>query len=281
MYNRVLVLYKQSNYEQYILKDHSLKLKKHKELSKPLLKAHRTHYESLDTVQSVLEELKINYMMTVRSQKFEEKNFDIIITVGGDGTFLEASQYLEKIPILGINSNPTESIGHFCAIHADEFYRFLHRRSFPFMLASRLRVLIDGKKQRPVLNDVLITNSHPASTSRYRIQIGNRKEEQKSSGIWISTSIGSTAAIFGAGGRRLNKKGSKFQIKIREPYNQRRKQVFLDKVILNEKQTVTVVSEMRDGMIYHDGTKRVQRFIFGSQVEISGTAPKLRILGLR
>lgn len=279
MFNRVLVIYKESNYEQYILKDHFLKLKKHKELSKPLLDAHRVHYESLDKVQKILEKLKIHYLMTVRNKTIDETHFDIVITVGGDGTFLDAAQYLEKIPIVGVNSHPKQSIGHFCGIKAEEFERFLHRRSFPVLNVSRLEVIIDRKRQRPVLNDVLIANIHPASTSRYRIEIGKKKEEQKSSGIWVSTSIGSTAAILGAGGRRLDKRGSKFQIKIREPYHQPGQKIKLDRVILNAKQKVKITSQMRDGMIYHDGTKRFQRFIFGSRVEISGTAPKLKILG--
>lgn len=279
MFNRILVIYKESNYEQYVLKDHSLKLKKHKALSKPLLDAHRVHYQSLDLVQDVLESLKIRYLMTVRNQVIDETHFDIVITVGGDGTFLDASQYLVKIPILGINSHPKQSIGHFCGITADEFKKFLHRRSFPVMNVSRLKVEIDDKVQRPVLNDVLIANIHPASTSRYLLEVGKQKEEQKSSGIWVSTSIGSTAAILGAGGRRLNKRGTKFQLKIREPYQQIGQKLKLDRIILNEKQKIKITSEMRDGMIYHDGTKRYQRFIFGSKVEITGTAPKLQILG--
>ena len=125
---------------------------------------------------------------------------------------------------------------------------------------------------------MLIANQHPASTSRYTVHVGGKKEEQKSSGIWISTSIGSTAAILGAGGRRLNKRGSKFQIKIREPYIYDRKKLKLDKIVLNERQKVKVVSNMRDGMLFMDGTKRVHSFILGSDVLVSGNAPKLKIL---
>lgn len=278
-FERVLVIYKQSNYEQYILRDHSLKLKKNKALSRPLLESHRIHYESVAEVQRVLNQLRVNYMMMVRSKPFDEKNFDLVITVGGDGTFLESSQYLKKIPILGINSNPKESVGHFCAIHVSEFYKFLHRRSFSTMLASRLQVTIDGKKQRPALNDVLITNIHPASTSRYTVKIGSRKEEQKSSGMWISSSMGSTAAILGAGGRRLDKRGSRFQIKIREPYIQHGKKLKMDRLILSENQKLKIISGMRDGRVFMDGTKRVSSFILGSEVVVSGNAPKLKILG--
>lgn len=50
------------------------------------------------------------------------KNFspDLVISIGGDGTFLRASHLLhpryntQKVPIIGINSNPTRSEGRLC-----------------------------------------------------------------------------------------------------------------------------------------------------------------------
>jgi len=38
-----------------------------------------------------------------------------------------------------------------------------------------------------VLNEVLIAHSNPAATSRYIIEVDDMKEEQRSSGLWIST----------------------------------------------------------------------------------------------
>ena len=37
------------------------------------------------------------------------KDVDLVITVGGDGTLLEASHFLDSsIPVLGVNSDPTQ-----------------------------------------------------------------------------------------------------------------------------------------------------------------------------
>jgi NAD+ kinase len=279
IFEKILVVYKKSNYEKYILEDHYLKLKRHKALTKPLLDSHRNHYRSLERVEKTLKDLGLKFSMMVRSHAFSEKKFDLVISVGGDGTFLDASQFMITKPLLGINSNPAESIGHFCPVFSKELHAFLQKRSFPVTLISRLKVKIDGKVQAPVLNDVLITNIHPASTSRYNIQIGREKEEQKSSGIWVSTSMGSTAAILGAGGRHLDYRGTKFQVKIREPYIQKGMRCKMDKIILSEKQQVKVLSKMRDGMVFMDGTKRVATFIFGSRLVVSGDAPKLKMLG--
>lgn len=279
IFNKILVVYKKSNYEKYILEDHYLKLKRHKDLTKPLLDSHKNHYKSLERVEKALRELDVEFSMMVRNNTFSEKDFDLVISVGGDGTFLDASQFMKDKPMLGINSNPIESIGHFCPITSFELKKFLLKKSFHVTKISRLKVVIDGKAQAPVLNDVLITNIHPASTSRYNIQIGRKKEEQKSSGIWISTSMGSTAAILGAGGRRMDYKGTKFQVKIREPYIQKGMKCRMDKIILTENQEVKVLSKMRDGTVFMDGTKRVTTFIFGSKLIVSGNAPKLNMLG--
>lgn len=280
-FKKVLITYKRSNYEKYIIEDHYRKLKKHPKLSQPLRVSHKNHYASLDEVEKIVKALGIKYEMKVRSEPFKEKDYDLIISVGGDGTFLDASQFLTTTPIVGVNSNPAESVGHFCPLRVKTLHNFLVRKRHPVFLMSRLKVEIDGKVQRPVLNDILFTNIHPASTSRYLIQIGTKKEQQKSSGIWVSTAIGSTAAILGAGGKRMDPESTKYQVKIREPYIQRGKIYTLDKKILPGKTKIKVTSHMRDGMLYQDGTKRVHPFIFGSKVVISATAPKLRVLGFR
>lgn len=280
-FEKILVVYKKSNYEKYILEDHYLKLKRHKALTKPLLDSHRNHYKSLELVEKDLKSIGVKFSMMVRNNAFVEKNFDLVISVGGDGTFLDASQFMRDKPILGVNSNPAESIGHFCAIKAKDLKSSLVRERFKTVEVSRLNVKIDGKSLAPVLNDVLITNIHPASTSRYNIQISGQREEQKSSGIWVSTSMGSTAAILGAGGRRMNPRGTKFQVKIREPYNNHGVKIKLDKIILNEHEKVRVLSKMRDGVVFMDGTKRVNTFIFGSRLVVSGDAPKLKMVVLK
>jgi len=278
MFEKILVVYKKSNYEKYILEDHYLKLKRHKALTKPLLDSHKNHYRSLEHVEKILKNMGVKFSMMVRNNTFSEKNYDLVISVGGDGTFLDASQFMYKVPLLGVNSNPAESIGHFCPIVSKQLQTFLEKKQYKIVNVSRLRVSIDGKQQAPVLNDVLITNIHPASTSRYTIQIGKQKEEQKSSGIWISTSMGSTAAILGAGGRRMNYKGTDFQVKIREPYINKGVRVKMDKIILDQNKEVKVLSKMRDGVVFMDGTKRVNTFIFGSKLVVSGNAPKLGML---
>ncbi|KAG6755162.1 hypothetical protein POTOM_040978 [Populus tomentosa] len=41
------------------------------------------------------------------------RNFDLVVTVGGDGTLLQASHFLDdSIPVRGVNSDPTQVKEH-------------------------------------------------------------------------------------------------------------------------------------------------------------------------
>lgn len=51
----------------------------------------------------------IQYETRIRDQlEHPIHGMDLVITIGGDGTLLQASHYLDNsIPVLGVNSDPT------------------------------------------------------------------------------------------------------------------------------------------------------------------------------
>mmetsp|Transcript_41100 Transcript_41100/g.39620 ORF Transcript_41100/g.39620 Transcript_41100/m.39620 type:complete len:87 (+) Transcript_41100:118-378(+) len=68
---------------------------------------------------------------------------DLLITLGGDGTYLRCASVIQtrEIPILGINTDPGRSIGHLCnaSIHNEEkteqidrIFRKLENKEFEF-----------------------------------------------------------------------------------------------------------------------------------------------------
>jgi len=50
--------------------------------------------------------------------------------------------------------------------------------------------------------------------SRYYLKIGNLREEQRDSGLWISTAAGSSGAIRSAGGKLFKNEEKKMQRKL-------------------------------------------------------------------
>lgn len=186
---------------------------------------YRTDEENRRTILEVFAAMaraRVRCDFVYRGQLAATVPYDLVVTVGGDGTLLAASHSIGRTPVLVVNSDPEHSLGLFAA--AD-------RRTFPVRLRAalsgglgrtalnRFRIRINGRPARPlVFNDVLFARRNPASMARYRLSVDGRSEEQRSSGLWISTAAGSTAAIRGAGGRRMPITSKRMQILAREPY---------------------------------------------------------------
>ena len=131
----------------------------------------------------------------------------LVISLGGDGTFLRATHSLgehETTPILGVNSSPESSVGYYCGCDVNNFptlFDSIQQGELQPRSLWRMRVLIN-ETAFPILvvNDVLFAADTAATTVYYEIAHQGRRQIQKSSGIWIATAAGSTAGIISAGG---------------------------------------------------------------------------------
>ncbi len=145
----------------------------------------------------------------------------LVISIGGDGTLLAASQWVTGALVLGVNSAPQASIGHLALARRETFAGILERiadGTLQPVPVTRLAVELEGYPGlRPALNDVLLTHASPAATSRYRLTLKDYSEEHRSSGLWISTATGSTAGIRSAGGRPMPLRSRRLQFRAREP----------------------------------------------------------------
>lgn len=64
----------------------------------------------------------------------------------------------------------------------------------------------------------MFANRTPVSSTRYALRIGDATELQLSSGIWVATASGSTAAIHSCGGEIRPMHDHRLQWRVREPY---------------------------------------------------------------
>src|SRR3990167_1664161 len=117
-FKKVLLVYKKSAYQIYFLERKSSLYRQQKKFSQKeihrFLRAHHSHYATLDVVRNILLNNKIRFSEAIRGWSFDDYEFDLVITVGGDGTFLEAARHIRKRLILGVNSDPQRSLGRFC-----------------------------------------------------------------------------------------------------------------------------------------------------------------------
>lgn len=138
------------------------------------------------------------------------KELDLIVVLGGDGTYLEAVRMLEgtKVPILGVNMG---SLGFLTENRIENLYPALEMTLNGKMEAcprSMLKVRVkNGKtsKEFLALNDVVIERG--ARSHLIDLEVFSEKNfvcNVKSDGLIISSPTGSTAYNLAAGGPILH-----------------------------------------------------------------------------
>jgi NAD+ kinase len=190
-----------------------------------------------------------------------------VVCVGGDGTLLAASHWVKGAALLGVNSAPRSSVGYLTLARRASLARDLARIANGDLLpcpVARIEVELDGRLLSPALNDVLIAHESPAATSRYRLRLGRRTEEHRSSGLWVATATGSTAGIRSAGGQPIPLAARRLQFRARELYRARGGGASLESGFVEERQILVVESAMEAGWLFIDGARMAIRFPFGA-----------------
>ena len=203
-----------------------------------------------------------------------------VISVGGDGTLLAASHWVTGATLLGVNSAPRSSVGHLTLARRASLPRILGRIASGTLLpqpVARLEVVLEGKILPPALNDVLIAHEQPAATSRYRLRLGRRAEDHRSSGLWVATAAGSTAGIRSAGGQAMPLDAHRLQFRARELYRAPGYGSSLESGFVEPGEKLVVESAMAPGWLFIDGARIAVRFPFGAQAIFRVAEPPLRL----
>lgn len=235
--------------------------------------AHDQHVDTLTTIETELKAHAVEFDSCHRADLAEKAgNCDLLITVGGDGTFLDASHSLRHVPILGVNSAPGTSFGHFAMANRSNFakiFNSIYAGEISPERLMRLELMINGKPlPELVLNEVLVAHSNPAGTSRYIVRIDEKEEEQRSSGLWIGPPPGSTGAIKSSGGEVLNITDQRWQYVVREPWTRPGQHFSFTKGKLSRSQKMDIISQMRTGALYIDGQHIEYPFALGDELTV-------------
>lgn len=133
------------------------------------------------------------------------KNLQLVLVLGGDGTYLEAVRFLgdTQVPVLGVNLG---SLGFLTENRVDEVYEVLESalngkmKKEPVALMS-VQIKTGQVQKFIALNDIVIERGQ--STHLLNIGMywdGDLVTETKADGMIISTPTGSTAYNLAAGG---------------------------------------------------------------------------------
>ncbi len=137
----------------------------------------------------------------------EAEPFDLVITLGGDGTMLRASKLCApfQVPVCGINMG---SFGFMMEIQKDQWQRRLPdllRGSWRIEKRMMLKVTLERKEKQnlewEVLNDAVIGHGSQLRPLRIHVDVsGNYLADYVADGLIVSTATGSTAYAMAAGG---------------------------------------------------------------------------------
>lgn len=247
--------------------------------------SHDRHQSSLEHVLATLDKHAVDFQTAHRADVETVEGFDLVVAVGGDGTILDLSHCIDDTPILGVNSDPHRSFGYFCASHSADFEADLARvfdESWTPFVLNRFYIEHNGVRTGyPILNDVLVAHANPAAVTKTLMRVSDSPPEaQKSSGVWISTAAGSTAAIRSAGGYVMPLDSTNIQYLVREPCPPSLGVYKHLKGIRGVDETFEITSRMREGRVYLDGPHLSIPFEIGDVVSIDGDAPGLKIYGV-
>lgn len=259
--------------------------------------ADRAHYATLDILKANLPKHAKVVDFRFRANAAKVHLYDLVITVGGDGTFMWASKLVgSEVPMLGINSAPDNSVGFYTSVNGGakftelfDFMKNLDNHIFGSeKVLNRLKLSVNGKVvQDRILNDVLFAAKHPAGMTSYILKAPTERrgagatEPQRSSGIWISAPGGSTAANLSAGGWILPLDDRRMQYVVREPmknyvwgHEHRITHGFFEK-----DQELVIINKTRQAILACDGTTITIPVTTGDRISITHSDEPLTILG--
>jgi NAD+ kinase len=286
---KVAVISKRSAYRERVEEKNDARIRRLLAARDPsvarLRASHDEHEATMGEVLSALSVLGVEIAFSGRAgEVFDSTQLDLVITVGGDGTLLSASHSVASVPILGVNSAPSHSVGFFCGAQRGNAAQAIGRAlrgELRRAVLTRMQVRQNGEVVHArVLNEALFCHISPAATSRYLVCFGDVEEEQKSSGFWIGPAAGSTAAQRSAGGRVLPLTSKDLQLVVREPYTPHGERYELRRVLVSADEVLVVRSKMHEAQLFVDGPNRSMNVRFGDVLEFRRASEELTVLGI-
>jgi NAD kinase len=222
---------------------------------------------------------------------------DIVVALGQDGVVANTMKYLDGHPLIGLNPDARRYDGILLPFGAGDLPALLRDVASdkrPFKSVTMAKATLANGQVLHAVNDLFIgARSHVSAL--YEIRAGEQRETQSSSGLIVSTGLGSTAwfksivtgslAIAGALSRQVDGAPSsplpysplpysplpwdsnELRFAVREPFPSRSSQTSLVYGRLTTSQSLSVRSLMpENGVIFSDGIE-ADRLDFNSGTE--------------
>jgi NAD kinase len=233
--------------------------------------------------ETAIAEVEASLRAVARVQRLDRRylpNFvfgpdDVVVVLGQDGLVANTLKYLDGQPVLGVNPDPMRWDGLLLPFNPKSLPKVIGealRNKRPIKRVSMAKATLNTGAVIHAVNDLFIgPQSHVSA--RYVLQAEEREERQSSSGIIVSTGMGSTgwlkslySGCLGAASalglepaeRTIDMSfawdADYLRYFVREPFPSRTTGATIVAGLVSDTQPLTIVSEMPEhGVIFSDG----------------------------
>lgn len=238
---------------------------------KDYLNEHNLYQKQLTEAELILKSLgRFQLLERGLLPSYQFSSHDIVVVIGQDGLVANTLKYLNGQPIIAINPDPSRWDGKLLPFEIGQLKETVIdtiNKKMPFKTVTFAQATTNDGQSLLAVNDLFIgPKSH--TSARYILQWNGTEEVQSSSGIIVSTGLGSTGwfqsilagamAITGEASHPLLQGFSwserKLQFSVREPFPSRTTGVALTFGTIEPDSPLQLGSLMpENGVIFSDG----------------------------
>jgi len=202
------------------------------------------------------------------------KNSDIVITVGGDGTILRALEHIEK-PIFAINSGGMGFLTEVESKYAIGGLKQVVSGDYNVEERAKLKVTIDGKRIPDAANEVTVQTPRIAKILYLQIFVEKELIENfGADGLIVATPTGSTSYALSAGGPILDPTVDAMVIAPLAPFKLSARPWVIP---LDKKVEIKLYHKSKEAKLVIDG-ESPQNITHDSEIVITGSEKKARFI---
>jgi len=156
---------------------------------------HDVYYAAVSSLRSKLQELvKLQEIERGLLPNFLFTETTIVVTIGIDGLVANTAKYLSGQPLIAVNPDPAHIDGILLPFDVQKAViatKCVLKNQMTMRTISMAKVLLNDGQSLLAFNDFFVgVKSHVSA--RYSVEINGQHERQSSSGIIVSTGVGST-----------------------------------------------------------------------------------------
>ena len=204
---------------------------------------------------------------------------DLVIVIGGDGSFIDAAVYSERsdAAIIGVNLG---KVGYLNEIEPDEIESLAKIFSNEYKIVTKmlLEVLVEDKNgsssvERLAVNDVVISNQEHLEISDFVVYSKDGGVRYRADGAVISTPQGSTAYSLSAGGPVVSHDAGAIILTPIAPHS-----FFNRSIVFGENELIKVKNTSSKNLNISVDGRLVHELMPGAKISVRSSNKKLKVM---